>query len=279
MGIVLAGLAGALYGFAPSFGLNEYPQNVLETVVLAVTLVAGAVAGIIFGINWMSKRLSGHPRSVVNNLLTGATVLVVGVYIMVQYLGVKELDVYEVILRAAPPVILVVIGSMLGVKFATRYGTFSISDIASASKDIRHAVSVTDAALSKGLYGTACATMALVIAVMVFTPPDSPKYLVPEYDLFVASATIMGLAAFGSAFSTLRPRKYLATGIAFTLIPIIVVQIVFMLSLLGYVHFQAGWWIGVTGVLLILLVLVMAINNIKPTGMYDGTDFPGRPYA
>ena len=267
----MAALAGALYGFAPLFGLGVYYQTVLEAVALAATAIAGAVAGITLEVNWISKRRSRRLRNVVNNLLGGSIVFVA--YTLVQNAVVVELDVYGAILKAATLVILIVIGAMLGIKICIRFGMLSIGGAVNASKDMRHARRITDVALRKALDMIAHLTLVVVFAVAVSTPTDQPAYPVDSGTLFTVSATITGFAVFGSAFSALGPNRNLIMGIAYVFISIIVVQSAFMLSLLGYVGFPASWWIGMTAVLLMLLVLVMVAGRIKSSGTDGGPGY------
>lgn len=267
----LAALSGALYGFAPLFGLDGYHQILLEAVALAATVMTGAVAGIALEVHRISKIQSGRLRSMIDGLLTGAIVIVAWIYVMVQYAGVEEYGIYGAILKAAPLVVLIVIGTMLGIKISIQCGVLSIGDAANMSRNVRHARRITDVALRKLSYGIAHATLGLVVAVAIFTPTDQPTYPVTPDGLFTASATILGFAAFGSALSTLGQSKDLIRSIAYMLIPIILVQAVFMLSLLGHVGFPAAWWISITVILLMLLVLVMFANRIKPAGTDGGT--------
>ena len=78
----------------------------------------------------------------------------------------------------------------------------------------------------------------------------------------------MVLAVFGSALGTLGTNKHLIRGIAYTLLPIITVQAVFMLHLVGIVYFPVAVWIPMTAILLMLAVLAMVANKLIP----DQTD-------
>ena len=267
----LAALAGALYGFAPLFGLDEYYQILLEAVALAATVMTSAVVGIALEVHCVSKMQGGRLRSMIEGLQTCAIVLVAWIYIMAQYVGVEEFGIYEAILKAAMLVILIVIGAMLGIKISIQCGVLSIGDAANVSKNVRHSRRITDAALRKLSYGIARATLGVVVVVAISTPTDQPTYPVTPDGLLTAAATIMGFAAFGSALSTLGQSKDLIKGIAYMLIPIILVQAVFMLSLLGHIGFPAVWWLYITVILLMLLVLVMFANRIKPPETNGGT--------
>ena len=266
----LAASAGALYGFASMSGLAGYDQIFLEATALTATVMTGAVAGIALEVHWMSKMQSGRLHSTIDGLLIGAIALVAWIYAMVQHVGVEEFGIYGVILKATTLVVLIVIGVMLGVKLGTRYGMISIGDAANASRDKHHTRRITDVELRKWLYGIANATLVGVVVVAIYAPAE-PTYPVTPDGLLTASVTIMGFAAFGSALSTLGQSKDLIKGIAYTLIPVIVVQAAFMLSLLGHFGFPASWWIAITTFLLMLLVLVMFANRIKPAGVDSGT--------
>lgn len=279
----LVALTSVLYSFGSSFSLDEHIQMLLEVVTLMSTVVVGAVAGAALEVCRISKARSERLFSMLGSLSTSSIVLIVGAYTMVHYFGAQEFGFEEAILKAAILMILIVIGTMLGVKFGIQRGVFSIGDAANAPRDIYHASKNNDTKVSKWISNAALAILLMVPVAAVLSPPDPPMCLVPPYPptcvgphdaLFTASATIMGFAAFGSALSTLSPNKDLTKGIAFTLIPVIVVQMVFMLSLLGHIDFSAMLWIIMTGLLLMLLVLAMVANSIKSTGMHGCTDAP-----
>ena len=271
----LAASAGALYGFAPMFGLEEY-QIFLEAAALMATVMMCVVVGIALEANWMSKRQS---RRICYVLDCGLVVIVVVVVVaawghtIVQYVGVVDLGVYKDIPKAAILVILIVIGVMLGIKLGTRYGMISIGDAANASRDKHHARSITDVELRDGLYCAAYAFLGIMVIVVVMSASTSqPTYPVKPDTLFTASATIMGFAAFGSALSILGLNKDLIKGIAYMLIPVIAVQTVFILSfLVDCVVFPAAAWIILTSILLMLLVLAMVANRMKSAGMGGDT--------
>lgn len=90
---------------------------------------------------------------------------------------------------------------------------------------------------------------------------DEFAYTVNTDTLFTASATIMGLAVFGSAFTVMGQKGNLAKGIAYALIPAIVVQLVFMLSLVRDNFFPAEAWIIITGASVMLMVPAILANN------------------
>ena len=92
----------------------------------------------------------------------------------------------------------------------------------------------------------------------------SPENGVDGGHLLTAAATIMGLAVFGSALGTLRLNRELIRGIAYTLLPIIVVQAAFMLGIVGTIHFPVVVWIPMTAILLMLAVLAMVANRLLP---------------
>ena len=267
-------VAGALYGFSPLFGLDEY-QILLEAVALAATAITGAVVGIALEVHWMSKMQSRRLRSMIDGLLMSAIVPFAWIYINVQHVGVEEFGIYEAILKAAMLVILIVIGTMLGIKISIQCGVFSIGDAANASRDKHYARSITDVELRKGLYYVAYAFLGIMVIVVVMsTLTDQPTYTVKPDTLFTASATILGFAAFGSALSILGLNKDLIKGIAYMLIPVIAVQAVFMLSfLVERVVFPAAAWIILTAILLMLLVLAMVANRMKSAGTDSGTGY------
>ena len=135
---------------------------------------------------------------------------------------------------------------------------------------VRH-IGLTAAAIENILYLVAWTSLPIVLgtyAAAAYCQIDQPPYPVKLDTLFTASATIMGLAAFGSALSTLGRNTALIKGIAYTLVPLIVVQAVFMLSILDRIGFPVSLWIVITAVLLMLLVLAIVANRIKT----DGTD-------
>ena len=267
----LTAFTGALYGSAPLFGLDEFHQAAFETVVLAITVLMGAVVGVALAVNWMSKRRSEHLPSMVDNLLTGIIVLIAGVYVMAHYFGIGEFGIYDAILKSAALVILIVVGTMLGVRVSHQYGMLSIGDATNTSGDTRHTESITSAQISKMLYRIANATLVVVL-VVVFTPFDPQEYLVTSDALFTTSATILGLGISGSALSTLGVNKDLIKSIAYTLIPFVVVQLVFMLSVLGSIVFPAELWVIITAILLMLLVFAIVANKIMSAEADGDTD-------
>lgn len=109
-----------------------------------------------------------------------------------------------------------------------------------------------------------------MLAVAVYTPTGQPTDPVTSDVLFTASATIMGLAAFGSALSTLGHNMISIKSIAYTLVPLIGVQATFMASLLGHVGIPAWLWIIMTPIFLFLLVLAIVANRVKTSGA-DGS--------
>lgn len=109
----------------------------------------------------------------------------------------------------------------------------------------------------------AAAVLAVVLTTVSYTPTEQPTYTVKPDTLFTASATLMGLAAFGTALSTLGHNNALIKGIAYTLVPLIGVQAVFMVSILERIGIPVSLWMVMTGILLMLLVLVMVANRIE----------------
>ena len=126
---------------------------------------------------------------------------------------------------------------------------------------------ITATQLSKGLHNAALLSLVVVVAIPVLIHVTAPKYSmhldsVSDGELLTAAATIMGLAVFGSALSTLGGNKYMIKGIAYTIIPLITVQAVFMLGLVGLFSFPVAAWIIMTAILLMLTVLAMVANKV-----------------
>ena len=153
---------------------------------------------------------------------------------------------------------------------------------------------INSTSLVKGLHITALVSLVVVFVVVVAptVAPTSLSWLIQTYEestlsddlavgedtvappenstdsngLLTAAATIMGLAVFGSALGTLVSNKHLIKGIAYTLIPTIVVQAAFMLHLVGILYFPVAVWIVMTAILLMLAVLAMTASKITSTG-------------
>lgn len=91
---------------------------------------------------------------------------------------------------------------------------------------------------------------------------EQPENSVDGNGLLTAAATIMGLTVFGSALGTTGSNKYMIRAVGYTLIPTVTVQAVFMLHLVGILHFPAAVWIPMTAILLMLAVLAMIANKL-----------------
>lgn len=153
----------------------------------------------------------------------------------------------------------------------------------------RPAKKITAKLLAKWLHAGALTSLAVVVVVIV-APSAAPvsvsglKHMIEsedmldatggelpaagigitDGDLFMAAATIMGLAVFGSALGTLGRGKDSVKGVVYTLVPTITVQAAFMLDIMGILRFPAVVWIPMTAILLMLVVLAMAANKLLP---------------
>ena len=137
--------------------------------------------------------------------------------------------------------------------------------------------------LTNGIFVTALITIAISAVVFVYdtdmqdTPSNqTPNSVAPDAapspnteadplgpgTLFTASATILGLAVFGSALFTPGKRKDQIKSIAYTLVPFITVQALFMISLVSSFHMPVVWWVGMTAVGMFIVVAVMVANSI-----------------
>ena len=167
---------------------------------------------------------------------------------------------------------------MLGAKLGVQYVVYPFENTARASADVRHTARNTASSLEKWLHNGALITLVAVVAVAVvatYMPAAQPSHLIEPDTLFTASATIMGLAAFGSALATLGTNRGLIKSIAYALLPVITIQAVFMASLVSNINFPAMSWIGMTAVWLFLLVLAVVANRVLPDGT-GGTTNPAR---
>lgn len=151
----------------------------------------------------------------------------------------------------------------------------------------RPAKKITAKILAKWLHTSALASLMVVVVVIVApsvapvsisglihmiesedapdaTGSELPAAGITDGDLFMAAATIMGLAVFGSALGTLGRGKDSVKGVAYTLVPTITVQAAFMLDIMDILHFPAVVWIPMTAILLMLVVLAMVANKLLP---------------
>ena len=90
--------------------------------------------------------------------------------------------------------------------------------------------------------------------------------LVPRDAQFVAAATIMGFAVFGSALAIPRQRKQQVRSIAYALVAFVIVQAVFMATLVSDFSIPTILWVALTAAWLFGLVAVMVANRIPPDG-------------
>ena len=91
--------------------------------------------------------------------------------------------------------------------------------------------------------------------------------------LFTAAATILGFAMFGSALTRVGHNKDLIRSTVSVLTAIGVIQALFMMSLVSDFNIPAIWWIGMTMIVLLMLMLIMASGTIRS----DGTGGDARP--
>ncbi len=248
-----------LHVFAPSFDYDVTIQIWVEVVTLsAIIMISAALSSILT--MWATKKRSVWRSSLISYLLVGVTPFIAWAHTLLLHIdGTHIVDV--VILKTIVLVILVWASSMLGAWFSTRHKTRLPEDVTQTSTDTRHTTKSTLSLLERGVEISALVTIsvALIVVLVLHGTENEPIHRVGPNTLFTAAATIMGLAAFGSALATLGQNKISIKSIAYALIPVITIQAVFMASLISDVNFPAMWWLGLTTIGLFLLVLAIVV--------------------
>ena len=259
------------YSFAPLLDWDESARIWLETITLAATAIVGAVIGAAFAVSPPSKRQMVCGTRAVAGLFAVIVIIILCASWAYTQLPPSDAEEFGVTDAAAKTIALAIpiwVGAMLAAKLGIQYGTHTLVDTAKTSAGSSSTKKSTASSLEKWLWSGAMITLAAVVAVVVeatLTTTTPPEHL-ESGTLFMASATIMGLAAFGSALATLGPNRGLIKSIAYALLPVIAIQAVFMASFVSDVKFPAVWWIGMTAAWLFLLVLAMVVNKIQPEG-------------
>ena len=90
---------------------------------------------------------------------------------------------------------------------------------------------------------------------------------VDEDTLFLSSATILAFAVFGSALTRSGQNKDLIESVVLALVAVVVIQMVFMMSLVLYFfNVPKMIWGGMTAAALLLLLPAMVASRILPSG-------------
>ena len=275
--LVVLTASALLYSFAPLFGFDEPTRIWLEAVTLAAIVLISAAAGPVLAV-WASKERSSRKSWMINCLLVGVIPFIAWAYAKAQDIDAEDLGVYEAITKAAVLVLLAWASIMLGAKLGVQYGTQALGNTAKAPTGVRHTTRNTATPLEKWLPTVVWMTLAAMVVVVVvatYMPADQPTHSVEPDTLFTASAAIMGFAVFGLVLSTLGTNMELIKSIAYTLLPVIAVQTIFMVSLVSDINFPEAVWIVMTAVWLFLLVFATVANRILPVGT-DGATNPAR---
>ena len=121
--------------------------------------------------------------------------------------------------------------------------------------------------LDKWMYALALITVLSTLAIAVTYKPVGQTATLEPGTQFVAAATIMGFAVFGSALAIPSQHKGMLRSIAYALVAFVTVQAVFMATLVSNFNMPTVWWVAMTAIWLLLLVLVMTANRFQPDGV------------
>lgn len=267
--------ASALYSFAPLCCLDEPILGWFEVVMLAATVITGAVAGAAFTVHPPSKIRSTYETRVADCFLVVVMLIASWAYIQLPHVGAGEFGIKEATYETVALAILIWTGAMLAAKLSIRYGMHSLRDAAKASADTSSTKRGTPSSLEKWLHSAALITLVGIVAVAIvatYAPTTPSEHLVESGTLFTASATITGFVVFGSALTMLGQNRGLSRGIAYTLLPVIAIQATFMISLVSNIYFPATVWIVMTTAWLCIVVLVITVGKTQPGETGNGAN-------